>query len=297
MGIRLILDTDIGSDIDDAWALALCLASQEIELLGVTLVHADLETRAKIALKMLKLAKRAQTPVYKGLSKPLTRYAQVYWGGHEGDETDFSDIEGLSVPDGAVDFILDTVQRFPNEVVVCPVGPLTNIGEAIRRKPDVMRGVKRLVIMGSTFEGEGEDAAATEHNVRVDSDATRIVFESMIPATVVGLNVTRKVLIREEDLKSIESSAFGRYLAHMTRGYYRVIGREQTCMHDPLTVATLLDPGVVRTERMSARVLDGGRIAFTRDPEGPLDVAVDVDARRFENLLVSRIYELTQKGD
>ena len=83
MATKLILDTDIGTDIDDAWALLLALASPELDLRCVTLVHADLEIRAKIALKLLKLAGRAEVPVAKGLSQPLTTGAGIFWGGYK----------------------------------------------------------------------------------------------------------------------------------------------------------------------------------------------------------------------
>lgn len=297
MAVKLILDTDIGSDVDDAWALALCLASEEIELLGVTLVHADLETRAKVALKMLKLAGRTDVPVYKGISEPLTEGLKCYWGGHEGTETDFSDIEDLSAKDGAVDFILDTIRKYPGEVVVAPIGPMTNLGAAIRRDPDTMRKVRRCAIMGATYEGEGRENAGVEHNIRCDPAAAKLVLESGMPTTVVGLNVTGKVVIRRDDLKPIEDTPFGGYLAAMTEQLYKLWGRDYTFMHDPLAVATEIDRSLVTTRKMTAEVLDAGKVAFTSDPGGQLDVCVDVDAGKFESLLRERVRALSMKGD
>ena len=297
MAVKLILDTDIGTDVDDAWALALCLAADEIDLLGVTLVHADLETRAKVALKMLKLAGRTDIPVYKGISDPLTQGIGRYWGGHEGTDTDFSDIAGLSADDGAVDFILDTVKRFPGEVVVAPIGPMTNIGAAIRRDPETMRGVKRFAIMGATYAGEGRENAAVEHNIRCDPDAAKLVLESRIPATVVGLNVTGRVVIRRDDLKPIEDTPFGGYLAAMTEQYYGIARRDYTFMHDPLAVATEIDRSLVTTRKMTAEALDAGKVAFASDENGPLDVCVDVDVEGFENLLRTRVRSLSVKGN
>lgn len=285
----MILDTDIGTDVDDAWALALCLASPEIELLGVTLVHANLDVRAKIALKMLGLAGRSDVPVYRGLSEPLTEGASVYWAGHEGTETDFSDIAGLEARAGAVEFIIETVERMPSEVTVCSIGPLTNVAAAIARAPGVMRRCAGLVIMASTFEGEGNDAAAREHNACVDPAATRIVLESGIPATLVGLNVTMRVWVDSDDLAQVEDSPLGAYLAAMSRQYMRIGGRNLCYMHDPLAVSTMLDSSSVSTQRMTAHVLDDGRVAYTREERGPLDVAVDVDPERFREMLIRRI--------
>ena len=293
MAVKLILDTDIGSDVDDAWALALCLASPEIELIGVTLVHADLDTRARIALKMLKLAGRTDVPVYKGISKPLTESASIYWAGHEGTMTDFSDIAGLEARDGAVDFILDTIERSPGEVVLCPVGPMTNIGEAIRRAPETARKAKKLAIMGTTYAGEGVESASPEHNGCVDPLATKLVMESGIPATVVGLNVTMQVKVRPEDLAGLAGSPFGEYLAAMTNQYFRVAGREFTYMHDPLAVAAVFEPSLVTTRRMRAQVLDDGRVAYTSDDRGVLDVCTGVDVVGFEAMLTSRVRALS----
>lgn len=299
MPTKVILDTDIGTDVDDAWALAICLASERIELLGVTLVHADLDTRAKITLKMLKLAGRTDVPVYNGLSRTLTPGDKYIWQGHEGTDTDFSDIEGLSSREDAVDFILETVERYPGEVVLCPIGPLTNIAEAIKRDPEVMRKVKKLAIMGTTFTGEGPEEASLEHNSSVDPVATRIVIESGIPATIVGLNVTMQVAVRRDDVAKMRTSGFGNYLADMTDQYFCLCGRDLTYMHDPLAVATLIDPSVVTTRKMTGKVLDDGRVVWQSAPSNALglDVSVDVDAGGFEKLLLENIYKLTNKGE
>ena len=306
MPIKLILDTDIGTDVDDAWALALCLASPEIELLGVTLVHADLETRAKVALKMLKLAGRTDIPVYKGISNPLTEGLGVYWHGHEGTDTDFADIAGLAARDGAIDFIIDTIRRHPGEIVLASIGPMTNVGAAIRRDCAAMRHVKRLCVMGCTYEGEGREKAAPEHNIHWDPIAAKIALESGIPARVVGLNVTGKVVIRRDDLKPIKDTPFGGYLSAMTEQFFGIAGRDYTFMHDPLAIATEIDRSVVTTRKMTAEVLDAGRVAFTSTPPSPpyqggasggVEVCVDVNVSKFENLLRSRVRSLSTKGE
>ena len=298
MNTKLILDTDIGTDVDDAWALALCLASDKIDLAGVTLVHADLETRAKITLKLLKLANRTDVPVYKGISKTLANDDKYIWGGFEGSNTDFSEIEGLTAHDDAVNFILETVDRFPGEVIVCPIGPLTNVGEAIRRSPETMRKVKKLVIMGTTCLGEGYDAVEYEHNGCVDPVATKIVLESGIPATIVGCNVTLRVSVRQKDMPMLKGNPFGDYLAAMTEQYFGLMdNRDWTNMHDPLAVATVIDPSLVTTRKMRAEVQHDGRVAFfASDAKDALDVCVDVEVERFETMLMSAISSFASKS-
>jgi len=173
--------------------------------------------------------------------------------------------------------------------VVSPIGPMTNIGEAIRCSPGTMRKARKLAIMGTTYAGEDRKAASCEHNGCVDPVATKLVMESGIPATVVGLNVTTQVKVRPEDLAGLAGSPFGDYLAAMTDQYFCTCGRDFTHMHDPLAVATVFDPSVVTTRRMSAEVLEDGRAAYTSDERGRLDVCTAVDAPAFETLLTSRI--------
>lgn len=287
---KLILDTDIGTDVDDAWALSLCLATKELDLLGVTLVHADLDTRARIALKLLKLIRRLDVPVYKGLSKTLTEGARLYWAGHEGTETDFSDVACLLPKDGGVDFIIDSARKHRESLTVCSIGPLTNVGEAIRRAPEAMRCVKRIVSMAGTFRGEGAEAASPEHNACVDPLATKYVLESGIPMTLVGLNVTMQVTIRREDVKPLEGWAYGDYLAAMSYQYFNVARRDVLYMHDPLAVAAIIDPSLVQMRSMRAEVLDDGRVVWTSG--GPIDVCTDVDAPRFTKLLLDSVNSL-----
>lgn len=289
---KIILDTDIGTDVDDAWALSLCLASPALDLLGVTLVHADLDTRARIALKLLNLAGRLDVPVYKGLSQPLTDGARLYWAGHEGTETDFSDVACLSARDGAVDFILDSASKHPGDLTICPVGPMTNIGEAIRRDPDTMCKVKRIAVMGGTYKGEGLESASPEHNACVDPVATKYVLESGIPITLVGLNVTMQVTITREGVAPLWGWPYGEYLAAMSYQYFNVARRDVLYMHDPLAVATVIDRAVVETRPMTANVLDDGRIAWT--PGGPVDVCTAVDVPRFTKLLLDNVYSLKE---
>lgn len=291
----IILDTDIGTDVDDAWALGLCLASTDLDLVGVTLVHGDLDTRAKIALKFLRLAGRPDVPVYAGEASPITDGKGIVWAGHEGTETDFSDIEGISAHPDGVRFILDTVRRSPGEVIVCSIGPLTNIAEAVRREPQTMAAVKKLVAMVGDYRGEGGHNASREHNGCVDPAATRIVLECGIPATVVGLNVTMRVTVSGEDLLPLQGWPLGDYLAAMSRQYMRIVGRDILYMHDPLAVATIVDQSLVTCRQMGASVLDDGRIAWR--PGGPIDVCDNVDSHRFVQLLRSNIYSLRDQGD
>ena len=299
---KLILDTDIGTDVDDAYALLLALGCSEFDLALVTLVHAKLDIRAKIALKMLKLAERLDVPVAAGLSSTITKGAKERWAGHEGTETDFSDIKGLTSSDDAVDSLLRMVEGNPGSVIVAPIGPLTNIAAAIGESKETMRKVRRIVAMASVFRGTGLERAAAEHNARVDPDATAIVLESGLPVTLVGLNVTLQALLTSAHIHALRGvSALGDYTAQMGEQFLRVCARTATWMHDPLAVAIAARPEMAVTRRLAAKVVRhpvSGESVVQFDEPVPgrptIDVCVDVDIHAFEKLFFSRITSIVK---
>ncbi len=292
MALKLILDTDIGTDVDDAWALSLILGSSDIELIGITLVHADLDMRARITAKMLTHAGRTDIPVYIGESSPMTAGAEKVWGGYEGADTDFSDADMSNVHQGAVDFICETLAKYPGEVVLAPVGPFTNIAKAIEQDIEAVKAAKDIVLLGSHFDGYGKERARKEHNAIVDPLATKITFESEIAKTIIGLNVTKQVSVDREYVQTLETCAYGRYLAQMTYKYFELLSRDITYMHDPLDIAAIIDPTVVETCPMHVEVLANGYAVYNEPGEckpANASVAVGVDTVKFNSLLKDRI--------
>lgn len=294
----VIIDTDIGTDIDDAYAVLLALGSPELRIRGITLVHADIETRARIALKLLKLAGRSDIPVLPGESKPMNPDRPLYWGGHEGRGLDFADVESevasLKMRETAVEFIARTVSESPGEVVLIPIGPLTNIGIAIRDFPKEMGRVKGIVCMGSTFQGFGRENAGVEHNIKLDPEAAKIVLESGIPILLVGLNVTLQTWLTEARVNQLAETGtpLAQYVAFMTRDWYGVVGRTATCMHDPLAVAAAYRPDLVESVHARAEVdlENAGSIAyFEADESSPVRICTSVDVEAFHELFYSRI--------
>lgn len=287
--LKIILDTDIGTDVDDAWALSLALASPELEIAGVTLVHGDLDVRAKIAGKLLRFAgQESNVPLIKGTSHPITENYGVYWNGRENQWALDSEAIPVATSTDAVEFIVNTVANDP-DVVICAIGPLTNIALAIREAPDIMKNLKRLYIMGASFTGFG--VPIREHNVRLDPLATKIVYElSGIPITSIGLNVTKQVTVSRQQLGDYRNCGdYMRFLGEMTVDYMDTNYGDYTYMHDPLTIATILDPGVVTCiPGVSAIVLDNGYVNFQNKP-GNIDIAVNVQADVFGSLL-SRVF-------
>jgi len=296
---QLILDTDIGSDVDDAFALLIALGCPEFHLAAVTLVHAKLDVRARIAFKILKLAGRLDVPVAAGYSDTLTPGGRQYWAGHEGSETDFSDVADLKPSGDAVDVMLRIVRGNPGQVIITPVGPMTNIAAAIQRDPETMKLIRRMVIMGSVFKGTGPACAGAEHNAQVDPEATAIVLESGLPITLVGLNVTLQTIVTAEQIDDLRNiSPLGDYTAHMASQFLDIVGARGTFMHDPLAVAIAAEPKIAQTRPLRPRALlrPNGECVVefeqAKDGEPTVDVCVAIDAGWFERMFVSRIHNV-----
>jgi purine nucleosidase len=287
---RIILDTDIGTDVDDALALLLALASPELALEGVTLVHADVDTRARIALKMLKLAGRTDIPVCKGISRPLLRERKMHWMGHEGKGIDFSDLRALPPdPRRAPQFIADSVIASPGEIALVPVGPLTNIATAIILDPRVAEATREIILMGGC-RGDVNGWRA-EHNIAADPEAAAVVFGSGIPITMVGLDVTFQVKITAADVERVRAvdTPLAALTTHMLDQWLAAIKRDYTHLHDPLALALTIDPTLVTTEPLHVTIDATGLTVCATAGEPNARVAVSVDVERFESFFRERL--------
>ncbi|MGO4108994.1 nucleoside hydrolase [Paenibacillus sp. YAF4_2] len=296
--IRLIIDTDIGSDIDDAMALALALRSPELKLEGVTTVYGDAQLRAKMVSKMIQLSGKSDIPVMAGLDRPLLGNRPIWMAGHEG--------EGLLEPGEelrfdsrhAVDFIIETVMNNPGEITLIPIGPLTNIAASLIREPKIASHVKEIVLMGGAtrLADNGADIRVVEHNIACDPEAASVVFGSGAPIVMVGLDVTMKVQITEKERQSLIDSndPLNLKLADMMERWFGFVKEQHTYMHDPLTVSLLIDRSLVQTKKMRIEVeydhrpRTGQTIATLADNPN-VEVCLEVDADRMVQLLISRL--------
>ena len=295
MALDIILDTDIGTDVDDAYALLFALASPELNLRGITLVHHDVQARWLITAKMLQLAGRTDIPVALGENLPMNRERRTYWDGYEGKGIDYSDTGGISpVGEHASEYIARMAAENPGKITLCPIGPLTNVGILLRDFPNEAAKLKGLVVMGSTFEGYGPEHAAREHNAGSDPEAMKLLCESGLPILIVGFNVTRQTSLTDEHLARIASAGtpMSELMVHMTRGWLRVCNRAQTSMHDPLALAAAFRPEIVGTVPVSAEVSLGSPevVTYRHDPDSNIRICDTVDVPRFEELFLERIY-------
>lgn len=286
----LILDTDIGTDVDDALALGLVLGSPELTLLGVTTVYGDTLLRARLARRLARLARpRIAVPFIPGAEATLSG-REVWWPGHEGKL--FDDLADEQVDSGrdAVGFLVDTVAAAPGQVDVLAIGPLTNIALALRRDPSFARNTRRLVLMGGDFAAEGRIA---EHNFRCDATAAREVFESGLDILVTGLDVTTRVALAQGEIDRIERAGrFGAALRAEIEQFWRFHGKPWNNPHDPVAALAGIRPDLFAARKARVRVLDAGEhpgLVEDSGDAGAVRLVDGLDEARVVDEVVARI--------
>jgi purine nucleosidase len=251
---RVIIDTDPG--VDDALALLFAMRSPEFKIEGITPVagNVPLELTLPNALRMVEVAGRAEIPVAAGAKTPLVRrlVTAAYAHGENGlGGAVFPEPKIKPVGEPAAEFIRETVRKYPREVVLITLGPLTNIATALNTDSELAGMIRRLVMMGGSLSG-GNITPAAEFNVYVDPEAARAVFQSGIPITMVGLDVTRKATLTEAHLNQLESAQnpvsqaaakIARNAIEHTREQGFLAGPN---MHDSLAMAAFLDPSILK---------------------------------------------------
>jgi inosine-uridine nucleoside N-ribohydrolase len=301
----IVIDCDPGHD--DAIAILLALASPEVELRGLTTVAGNqtLDKTTRNALKVLELVDRTDIPVAAGADRPLVRELRTAANVHGESGLDGPDLpEPVTRPvDGAAaDVLADWLEP---GVVLVPTGPLTNVAQLLERHPDVRDRLERIVWMGGAI-AEGNVTPAAEFNAFVDPEAAAAVFDSGIPVTMIGLDVTHKALFDAGHAERLRGTgAAGRAVAELAdfflefhRQRYRFDGAP---IHDAMAVAHVIDPTLVETLQCNVAIetasqfCDGRSVVdrwLVTDRARNAHVGVDVDAERFLELLVERISSL-----
>ena len=283
---RVVLDTDIGTDVDDLMALALLLGSPAIDLIGITTVYGDTRLRAQMTARVLSAANRS-VPVHAGARTTLSG-REVWWAGHEGALHDDLDHERYD-SDQAVRFLVNTILASPGEIDLIAIGPLTNIAHAIAEDPRFAESVRHLWIMGGAF---GSDE--TEHNFRSDAVAARAVFTAGIPTTVTGLEVTRQIHIGAPELQRIaHSGTLGQLVQSEIEQWWKFWDTEWNVPHDPVTVLTLTQPELFRFSDVgTVTIADGaeeGVSRFETGRDGRTRITIGLDAVAASSAIVDGI--------
>lgn len=299
--IEAILDTDIGSDVDDALALCLALVSPEIDLCGITTVYGNTHTRARIARALTRIASRPGIPVLAGLQLPLLRERPVHWMGHEGVGIDLADADLEPDPGNAVDFLVSSVRKRPGRLSIIAIGPLTNIAAAIIIAPEIVEMTRELIFIGGVarLAQNALDVPAVEWNVRCDPEAARVVFRSGMKITMLGMDVTRRAETRMNDdhLRALRSSPspLAQTAARLVEIYWRTAEEKLRCMHDVVAVAFSFDRSLVVTRQLNVMVETTGTHTqgFTLVTEGEtlgnVSVGIELDGDRVRSLFLDRV--------
>jgi len=295
---KVLLDTDIGDDIDDALALGLLLSCPEVELVGVTTVFKNVQLRARLALKVLEAFGRDDVTVVCGIGHPIDEDRRVFTDAdhfpRQAEVLLDDPPKGKPQEGFAVDFIARTILESPGEISLLSIGPLTNIAGAIRKYPRIVKAVKEYVMMGGHNGLFGRTRA--EWNVQCDPLAAKMVFDSGIPMTMVGLDVTVKCPMRPDDLVRLRAcrKESVKLLCKLIELWQDADKTRLPILHDPLAAALLVDRSFVRTtkERISVETrgeLTRGFTVPVEDGRAGCEVAVDVQSERFLDFFVERL--------
>lgn len=261
---KIIIDTDPGQD--DAVALLVALASEEFDVIGVTTVagNVPLTLTESNARKICELAGRPDVRVFAGCERPLGRVLVTAEEVHGKTGLDGAELPEPTMPLQslhAVDFIIESLHKnAPNTIILCPLGPLTNIAAAMEKDPGIVPRIRQIVLMGGANFERGNVTPAAEFNIYVDPHAANVVFRSGVPLTVMPLDVTHQALTsprRIEAFRSLGNRA-GITVANITSFFERFdvnkYGMDGAPLHDPCVIAYLLQPDLFRGREVNVEI-------------------------------------------
>ncbi len=310
---RILIDTDPG--IDDSAAILLALASPELQVEGLSIVHGNcsVDQGVRNALAVLELAQATEIAVARGCELPLVQPSLLAPETHGQTGLGYAQLpppRTKPLAQHACDFLIDRILSAPGEITIVAIGPLTNLALALRKEPRLAAAIKELFIMGGAIRHEGNTTPLAEFNTYVDPHATHIVFHSGIPTTLVPLDVTYQCILTEAHLQELEKipSPIPAFLRQATRFYMEFHDRYQAIrgcvINDPLALALTFQPDLCDYETLYVDVDISGGVCmgktfadFYRISGKPanLRVALGVRAEAFLDLFVQRIAALSQK--
>ena len=310
MPTKVILDVDTGTD--DAVALMTAALSPDLELVGATTVNGNttIDYTTENTLRVFDWIGMPQVPVYRGVDRPLVR-TDVKRGMATRIHGDLLDLPPVSngatlQPGNAVDWLIETYLASDGDVVLCPVGPLTNIAMAIVKAPEILEKVPEIVIMGGAHD-HGNITASAEFNIWLDPEAARIVVNCGRPIRMVPLDATHRALVSTEDAARLRAlgtpagEAAARFVLQRIDGYdaTQPMPRRGDALaapvHDALAVCAIIDPSILTTEHIPVDVeiraeLSLGRTVcdfrFRSGKPANVHFAMDADEPKFNRMLL-----------
>jgi len=280
---KILLDTDIGTDVDDAVALAYLLCHPDCELLGITTVTGESEKRASLASVICQAAGK-EIPIYPGAEHPM-----------RGEQRQPIAQQAAALPrwphqtdfplNQAIDFLANTIRAYPGEVTLLTIGPLTNAGLLFSTYPDVAQLLAGLVMMGGNFDESGPEGGRAEWNVAGDPLASEVTYKAPVRLhRSLGLNVTQKLMMSAEEVREKFTAPLLRPVMDMAEiwfaGFYPFI-----TFHDPLAAAVIFEPDLCAYQdgRVTIdKTEKPGRTLWQRGGSASLhQVAIAVDVERY----------------
>ena len=283
---KIIIDTDIGDDVDDAFAVALALRSPELQILGISTTFGDTETRAKLLDRLLGEAGRTDIPVAVGTSN-----AQIQTGLSQRAYAEGGHFARPSHPQ-AVDFILEQIRRYPGEITLVTIGPLVNVGALIDKDAVTFRKLRRVVLMGGSVERGYGDLGYTkphgpdaEWNIKNDIPSAQKLFASGVPIFMMPLDSTQ---LKLDEVKRAYLFQAGTPITDALTLLYHEWGQETPTLFDPMTIAYIVNPSLCPVKPLHIKVDDKG---FTRlGPGTPnAQVCMDSDPEAFFRFYIPRV--------
>lgn len=287
---KVILDSDLGSDIDDAFALALLLSSPELEIVGVTLGHGPTDKRGRLACRLLYETGREHIPVAVGRKTSLVvgrpevtepEPKQFSWA-----ET-FSRIKPIDTPAAA--FIASKLRQHPEQITLVSVGPVSNLGDLLRTDPEALKLAKRVYAMfGSFFLGYGgSPVPSAEWNVRADIPSARRLSSSGVPITYAGLDITAFVKLEAKQRSALWSH--GSPLTDGLQALYRLWGKETPILFDAVPIGMVLWPELFQTRAAHVRTTEEGFTVIDESQPANSRVGMSIRTLEFLDRVVQRL--------
>nr|MBQ5811325.1 nucleoside hydrolase [Clostridia bacterium] len=247
---KVIIDTDIGDDIDDTLALYLAM-QMDFDIIGITTVFGDTEKRARLAKKLMVLhgGKYALVPVYAGEKTDVSSFPTYMC-----QCTD--DLSEIGVESGAVDFIADSCKKYGKNLVILAIGPFTNLAKVIEKDREALNSVGKVVIMGGAYFRQYAD-----WNVMCDTHAAKIMFENLKNLECLGADVTHSLSVGKENsdkLLALSGAPVKEYVSELYGKWLAASGADCAVLHDPLAVYYLKHPDICEMSDISVAVVTDG---------------------------------------
>ena len=282
--IKILLDTDIGSDIDDALCLSYLLMQPKCELLGITTVTGEAEKRAMMASVLCKLAGK-DIPIYPGAEKPLINQ-QIQKKAQQAERLKNWEYQKKFPKGEAIEFLRTTIRKNPNEIILLSIGPLTNIALLFKTDPDIPKLLKGLVSMAGAFKYRFPELSLREWNAYLDPHASHIVYNTRLKSHIsIGQDVTCKIIMGEKDIKRRFTSKLQKAVLDFAYIWFKKMNK--VYFHDPLTAAIIFNKNICKYEKGKVDIelksdrLFGLTYWDTKYKNSWQEVAVEVNITKF----------------